>query len=510
MPSEETIELIKLNRTLGRTTNLPDASARSSAIAKLKELLLEAENIPILSILYGAGGTDEILTLNAGEDSIFAIVSDGTFLYCGTVTFPGVIVKVDLATFTRFDAITLNPGEDQIRRLLTDGHHLYVVCLGRFVPFEAATVVRINLQTFQRVDSIDFATIPGYVSNALSATLDGTYLYVGLNTFPGQIVQIDTRTFTVSGLLTLNPGENTVRDLVTNGHNLYACTIDSPGVLVQIDLNTFTETTAITLDPGEDSECMFLHGDILYVGCFSFPAIVVKVDLETFSRIDAITMGLGEDVAVNMFVDGTFVYVSLATFPIGVAVIDISMFEEVHLFTFPLAANIAALTFVDQLFLYIGVRSAPGQVIRRFIFPTNNDTTRRIIHIDAATDPHSTYILRPENTTGIMLTSGGGVYNKGVYTEILAAGAITRRFYLHAIFLDGGAMGINYEVDVATGLAGSETIIATITHSMNGMEYMEMPCISIPANTRLSARCSDSAGGNTLLTKIRYRLSTGG
>ena len=509
IPSEETIELIKLNRTLGRKTDLPSSSPRETVIAKLKELLLKAENIDLLSILYGSSGTDQILTLNAGENQIFAITSDGTFLYAGTVTFPGIVVKVDLATFTRFDALTLNPGEDQIIRMITDGTYLYVVCLCRFVPFVPAKVVRVNLQTFQRVDVIDFTTIPGFGFVGIAITLDGTYLYIGLGSSPGTIVRIDTRTFTVSATLTFNIGENDIRDLVTDGHFLYACTIDSPGVIVKIDLNTFTEVASFILDPGEDSECLFLHGEILYVGTFTFPAILVKVDLDTFTRVDAITLNPGEDIAANMFVDGTFIYISLATIPGQAAIIDISNFEEVSGLTFPIGANIGSLTFVDQTFLYIGTRTTPGQIVRRFLYPTNTDIIRRTIHIDEATNSVSTYILRPENSTGVLLTSGVGVYNKGAYIQIVAANTILTRFYLHAIFLDGGA-AVNYEIDIATGAPGSEIIIATVTHSMNGIEYTTTPCIRISSRTRISARCSDSVGGNTILAKLRFRLVRGG
>src|SRR2546428_1360990 len=54
------------------------------------------------------------LTLNAGENHLRSAVVDaaGGYVYVGTETAPGIVVKVRLSDFTRVAGLTLNPGED--------------------------------------------------------------------------------------------------------------------------------------------------------------------------------------------------------------------------------------------------------------------------------------------------------------------------------------------------------------------------------------------------------------
>lgn len=510
MPTQESILLQQLIDTLGELEDLPSPSPRGTAIAKLKELLLQAENIPLLSILYGSSGTDQLLTLNPGEDSIFALTSDGEFLYAGAVTFPGIVIRIDLDTFTRFDSLTLNVGEDQIRKLVTDGTFLYAITFTQFgPPLIPPKVVRINLETFTIVDELDLA--PFVTNNTASAVLDGTFLYVGTDDSPGRVVKIDIRNFTVVSTLTFNAGENAARGLSIDGEFLYAVTIDSPGIVVKVDLGTFLEVASITLDPGEDSETIFVHGKIIYISTFTIPVILVKVDIDTFTRIGAITLNASTAFSQGIFIDGTFVYVASATSPAQVTTVDISSFREVVTFALPVGADNPAEIFVDQTFLYIGNRTSPGQIFRKFIYPTNPAHIRRIIQIDADTSTFATYFLRPENSTGVLLTSGAGAFTKGAFSEIIAASSITTRYYLASIFLDKTTVSQQFEIDIATGLAGFETIIATVSHEVdntnNSKEYIFTPQIKIPANTRISARCSDETGGNTVNSKVRFRVT---
>lgn len=521
MPSEETIELIKLNSTVGKKTNLPSNSPRGTAISKLKELLIEAENIPLLSLLYGSGGTDQTLTLDTGENSIFAIVSDGTYLYCGTVTTPARVVRVDLATFTKYDTITLSTGEDQISRLTTDGTYLYVTCLGRYAPpASSGSIVRIHLQTFTRVDAINFSTIPGLTDNhAWATTFDGTYLYVGTDaSFPGQIVKIDTRTFTFDSVLTFAAADS-VRDMAIDGTFLYACTFDSPGRIVKANLATFLEVDSITLEagvPNEDTETLFIHGEILYTSCYTTPVVLVKVDLSTFTRCHAITLSAGTLESQGIFVDGTYVYVASGSTPARVTIVDISRFEELTTTTLATGSNVGGRIFVDQTYMYMGLITSPGQIFRTFIFPTNNSSDRRIVHIDESCSNVSTYFLRPENSIGVALISGVGVFTKGAYANIIGLNTEAERFYLHAITLDKTTVNKNFEVDIAisTVAIGSETVIATVNHEVSSTndlrEYIFVPNIKIAANTRVAARCSDETGSNTVRAKLRIRQGMGG
>ena len=67
----------------------------------------------------------DAVTLNQGENLVRAAVTDGTHGYFGTDTYPGQVIKIDLATMTRVDAISLNSGEDNLYVAVTDGTHGY-------------------------------------------------------------------------------------------------------------------------------------------------------------------------------------------------------------------------------------------------------------------------------------------------------------------------------------------------------------------------------------------------
>jgi len=62
------------------------------------------------------------LTLKPGENNLSSAVIDATngFAYFGTVTSPGMVVKVKLADFSRVGALTLNPGEDLLQSAVID------------------------------------------------------------------------------------------------------------------------------------------------------------------------------------------------------------------------------------------------------------------------------------------------------------------------------------------------------------------------------------------------------
>ena len=67
------------------------------------------------------------LTLNSGEDALFSAVIDTAngFAYFGTLTSPGIVVKVRLSDFTRVGALTLNPDLCCVSAVVIDSatHH---------------------------------------------------------------------------------------------------------------------------------------------------------------------------------------------------------------------------------------------------------------------------------------------------------------------------------------------------------------------------------------------------
>ncbi len=181
MPKEETIELKHIRNVIGEKEDLPKQNPRASLSSRIHTLLLRTIGVPQLTHLYGALGLNKTLTLATGEDSIVSLFSDGTYLYAGSYTIPGKVVKIDLSTFTAVSTLTLTAGEDSIVSLFSDGTYLYA---GSYtIP---GKVVKIDLSTFTAVSTL---TLTAGEDSIVSLFSDGTYLYAGSYTIPGKIVR---------------------------------------------------------------------------------------------------------------------------------------------------------------------------------------------------------------------------------------------------------------------------------------------------------------------------------
>lgn len=123
-----------------------------------------------LYITHGTGPAPDIVTrislapfaetgnlvLGAGEAWGYGLVSDGTYLYCGCasgVGLDGYVVRIDLATFTRVDSIIMQLllGEDDAWTVYVYNNFLWVLCEN--VP---GVLVQIDIPTFTRVGSLPF------------------------------------------------------------------------------------------------------------------------------------------------------------------------------------------------------------------------------------------------------------------------------------------------------------------------------------------------------------------
>jgi len=106
-------------------------------------------------------------------------------------------------------------------------------------------------------------------------------------------------------------------------------------------------------------------------------------------------------------------------------------------------------------------------------------------------------------STGTTLTSGGTANTKGAYVQLTASTA----FDVHGLFVqlsNAGSAFRDYLVDVAVGAAAAETIIAGNLYigsgdgaqTADGYGYL-LP-VSIPAGTRLAARCQSVGLASTI------------
>lgn len=135
------------------------------------------------------------------------------------------------------------------------------------------------------------------------------------------------------------------------------------------------------------------------------------------------------------------------------------------------------------------------------------------------------YLAYPAAAAGISRASSGSTaWSYSAYTEVVPVNTITSDFYLAGLtwcwHTPVAAVDTTYEwiIEIATGGAGSEVLIAQIPASIRGdtlVGYVPSNCVILPepklvaANTRLSVRVAYSLAttSNTLTgIKILYQI----
>ena len=106
-------------------------------------------------------------------------------------------------------------------------------------------------------------------------------------------------------------------------------------------------------------------------------------------------------------------------------------------------------------------------------------------------------------TYEVTLTCGNGA--EGSWVELVSSTAAQSKYVIVNIVDDGGAG--RAQVDLGTGAAASEQVKAENFHSAvvtaNNRKAYPFP-FSIPAGTRIAARCQANAGGITLMMSFVY------
>jgi hypothetical protein len=249
-----------------------------------------------------------------------------------------VIVKIDLDTFQQVDSIMLGDDEYFLQAAVMDpaGHYAY------FFGYNSGKVIKLDLDTFSVADTL---TLPESLSDTITAVIepDGSYAYVGIFpnfSEPGQILRIDLATFAMAGTVVMTENERPTSSVIdAQGRYAYFGTFgtgDGRGRVVKIDTDAFAQVDEITLASGEDdltSAVIDPAGHYAYFGANTQPGQIVRVDLDTFTRVGAITLEgpgegdlYGEDYLQSAVIDpaGDYAYFGLATFPGRVARIHLS------------------------------------------------------------------------------------------------------------------------------------------------------------------------------------------
>lgn len=252
---------------------------------------------------------------------------EGIYAYYGLADQPSKIVKIDLHTLTRVDALTLNSGENDIQAAVLDATGRYAYWGTRTSP---GRIVKIDLATFTRVGTLTLVEGLNDLRTAVLEPVDNV-AYFGTGTDPGAIVKIDLATFTVIEVLTLATGESRPScAIVDEGYAFFGVQSD-PGKIVKIDISTFTRVAALTLEPSESQiSAAFLDASAHqgYFGIDGNPARVVKIDLPSLTRIEAVELAAGETTfgAAAFDEPRQCAYLGLAQNPAMVLKLDVASF----------------------------------------------------------------------------------------------------------------------------------------------------------------------------------------
>jgi len=506
MPKEETIELRHIRSVVGEKTDLPNSGYNTTLSNMLKSQIIRNFGNPNLIHNTGAYELDKTITLNSGENNVISILSDGKYLYAGSQTSPGMIVRVDINTFTRESALTLDVGENVINYLIMQGDYIYAG-LGT----SPGKIVKINRKSFTR-DSV--LTLDAGENTIYQQAIDGIYLYAGLHTSPAKITRINLNTFTKTSTLTFAVNEDKITSLYMDRGFLYAGFQTNPAIIKQVDTKTFTESNSLTMEAGE-SNIFHLTSDGIYIYAITSesPAKIFKISYDpetnTLSRIKSLTLPVGDNQARGLIFNGMHLIAGLYTSPAKHVYIDQSTFEPVYTYTFPIGSDLLHNLYTDGIYIYSPHYQSPSKISRTYILPLN-DIFQKAITLLLEQTHTGRYYTYPPNAAGVTITSAAGAYTKGNYIEIIPVNTISTQFFITGVTLSNLTVNTDYELDIATGLAAAEVIVATVSHITDNTNLAHECLFPIPikisSNTRISARSSDGTGSLTSIVKIRYKI----
>jgi adenosine/AMP kinase len=337
------------------------------------------------------------LTLNTGEDILQSAVIDTAngFAYFGTYTLPGIVVKVNLSTFTRVGALSLNTGEDLLSSAAIDTANGFAYFGTGTLP---GKVVKIRLSNFTRVGALTLNAGEDFLTSAVIDPGNGFAYFGTANLAPGTVVKValnGTLTPTRNSAITLNAGEDWLNSAVidtANGFAYFGATditnITNTGHIAKVALSpTFTRTAGLTLNLGENSlgsAVIDTSNGFAYFGTAndagnSIPANIVKVQLSSMTRIGALQPF---DIAVNQVSAGVidaargFAYFASNSQPSIIAKVQLSpSFTTVQTITLGTNEDFAASAVIDPAnnYAYFGLGIAPGAVAR--VLLNNSQTT---------------------------------------------------------------------------------------------------------------------------------------
>lgn len=295
-----------------------------------------------------------VIVLQTGENLVQgAGVIDITkgFLYFGTGTSPGKVVKVattfqdpsipavtvsgnvitaitsisgnyvlidDMSTFSRFYQVTPSTllSGDSLGSAVLDARSQLVYLGGEAGAGTSGEIVKFNLANLTRMSSI--LLLSGETPNASAAVIDPDNQFAYFGTSPAnsaKVIKVDLKSFTRSSSITLLSGEGSLQGAVIDTTNnlayFEATTGNNSGLIIKINLSSLTEASTIILASGEvfagpnssGTGIIDIGRQLAYFGTNANPGKIVKIDLTTFTRASAITLASGDAFCKSALID---------------------------------------------------------------------------------------------------------------------------------------------------------------------------------------------------------------
>lgn len=333
----------------------------------------------VYKINLTAWAYDSKLTLKVGDsaDKVYALTSDGTYLYGGLNMAPGGIVKVRLSDFSLAFSTRFESGENDVTHLVIKDGILYAG-----LDTSPAKIVKVNATTLEKIETKTFSSGRSYIASLL---ISGDFLYGATkdwNVGYGRIFKINLETFSMTDTIESEYEEDEITDLVISGNYMYGI-IDTTSshytTVIKVDLTTFSRVDTLVLLPEYmyPKSCSADDQGFLYVSTNSYHAIVSKIDTSTFKEVDYIVLPPTEIYAKDSIIYDGFLYVGF-DYPISgtggkITKFDLTTFKRVGVVTLNWTNSektVQSLCLVggSGVYLYGGIYvSAPGKIVKIYL-----------------------------------------------------------------------------------------------------------------------------------------------
>ncbi|MDD5220292.1 MAG: hypothetical protein PHV11_06985 [Candidatus Bipolaricaulis sp.] len=118
---------------------------------------------------------------------------------------------------------------------------------------------------------------------------------------------------------------------------------------------------------------------------------------------------------------------------------------------------------------------------------------------------HSVQMVRPTGAAGITVTSAGGAWTLGNFSnDIIAAGDVNLPYDLHWVVVSNESANAEYELVFYYGPTDIECARVVFSRSNPTLRSTELHLQSpiLPAGSRIRAKLMDSAGGSACGVKV--------